>query len=565
MINLYLEQLWTQFHFIRPLWLLAYFPLVILIVLRWRRSTKSNWNHIIPKHLQQALIIGEQGWKSQLPLKLLMLILSLAILVCAGPTWQREASPFGEDKGALIIVLDVSQSMQQTDVAPTRLERAKFKIRDLLQQRKGGKTALVVYAGSAHIAMPLTEDNQVFLPLLDAISPKVMPAEGKAAQTALPQIKALSESLPTASILVVSDGVSDLAIQQYGDYFGNNNQLLMVLGVGNQNASSASAPDWASLQDLASNSDGYFYALSLDDGDTANIIDAVERHTQIEGESTMPWKDMGYYLLFPMVLLALVWFRKGWLVQWLWLASLSLPMTYAPDVYAQQSQSDTLVASQATSQDHTPKTTINFFDRAKQHWLDLWMTPEQQGQWYFNRGDYLKAANHYQDPLRKGIAFYYAREFTLAQAQFVQLNDNQTARLYLGNALARQREYLAAKRLFDDLRQNATSDEIKRKAEQNFKAMSELVDEINRLSASQAGSTDGPEESTELGDKPRTGEGADEKTTQQMMLKETLNAQEILGSQELADKWLRKVEADPQKFLRAKFQLQLNQQLEGKQ
>lgn len=172
MSSLAIEQFFSQFHFMRPYWLLAFIPLVVLLLLRWRRESKSAWKTIIPEHLQKALIIGEQGWKSQLPLKLLSAILSVAIVICAGPTWEREPSPFGEDQGALAIVLDVSTSMEQTDLPPSRLERAKYKIRDLLEARKGGKTSLIVFGGSAHTAMPMTEDNQVFLPFLNAITPE---------------------------------------------------------------------------------------------------------------------------------------------------------------------------------------------------------------------------------------------------------------------------------------------------------------------------------------------------------------------------------------------------------
>ncbi len=99
------------------------------------------------------LTIGETGWRKQLPLKLLMVIVTIAIIICAGPTWQREASPFGEDKASMLVVLDNSDSMLAKDLPPSRLERSKQKIRDLLMAYKGSNTGLVVYAGSAHVAM----------------------------------------------------------------------------------------------------------------------------------------------------------------------------------------------------------------------------------------------------------------------------------------------------------------------------------------------------------------------------------------------------------------------------
>ncbi|WP_234496939.1 vWA domain-containing protein [Vibrio maritimus] len=556
MSSLAIEQFLSQFHFIRPYWLLAFIPLVVLLLLRWRRESKSAWKTIVPEHLQKALIIGEQGWKSQLPLKLLSAILSVAIVICAGPTWEREPSPFGEDQGALAIVLDVSTSMEQTDLPPSRLERAKYKIRDLLEARKGGKTSLIVFGGSAHTAMPMTEDNQVFLPFLNAITPEVIPVQGKSVQSAIPELQSQLKGFPSASILIVSDGVSQEGIQQYQEAFKDTNQLIMVLGVGNDAIQSSSATDWGSLKKLANDTDGRYYALTTDDSDINKIASDVERHMQITGESAMPWRDMGYYLIFPVMILALLWFRKGWLVQWVLLASL-----ISPNLIISQAQAETVSVVAKTEQTTEPNSNIEkFWDSAKQTWMNLWLTPEQQGQWYFNQGEFIKAANHYQEPMNKGIAFYYGRDFVSAQSQFVQVQGDERAILYLGNTLARQREYLAARNLYKDLMEKTNDEDIANVAKQNYQAMSELVDEINRVSESQSGTTDGPEESMELGDNPRTADGADEETASQLLLKETLNANEILGSQELADKWLRKVEADPKNFLRNKFQIQLREQ-----
>lgn len=186
-------QMLAQFHFIRPLWLLTLIPLAIVLMLRWRRDDVQQRLVFFPNHLRSALTLNQGGWRSQLPLKILMLLLLLAVIICAGPTWEREASPFGEDDAALMVLLDSSESMKQQDVAPDRLSRAKHKILDLIAARSGGKTGLMVFAGSAHVAMPVTSDAKVLQPYLEAISPEVMPLSGKAAQTALSQ---LAEQLP---------------------------------------------------------------------------------------------------------------------------------------------------------------------------------------------------------------------------------------------------------------------------------------------------------------------------------------------------------------------------------
>ncbi|HEQ3591045.1 TPA: hypothetical protein VGT17_005570, partial [Vibrio harveyi] len=96
-----LEQFFTQFHFIRPMWLLAFIPMFLLLWLRWREEAKPSWKDILPEHLRKALTIGDYGWRKQLPLKLLMVIVAIAIIICAGPSWERQASPFGEDKASM--------------------------------------------------------------------------------------------------------------------------------------------------------------------------------------------------------------------------------------------------------------------------------------------------------------------------------------------------------------------------------------------------------------------------------------------------------------------------------
>lgn len=557
--SLSLQQAISQFHFIRPLWLLVLVPMGLLFWLRWREANQPGWQEVLPKHLRQVLTIGEKGWSKQLPLKLLMVIIAMAILICAGPTWQRQASPFGEDKASLLVLLDSSESMLQQDLPPSRLERAKQKVRDLLELRQGGSTGLVVYAGSAHVAMPMTLDTKVFEPILAAISPDIMPAEGKFAEKTLPLIEQLLQGRPGSTVLLVSDGANPNTIAAFNAFFSDKPYQLMILGAGNRDVVSSAPADFASLRQLASEVGGRFIEITVDNSDVERLNRTVERNMQLNGESSMPWQDMGYQLLLPIALAMLLWFRKGWLVQWCVVLSLTGTLLAAPAVNA-----ETIIASKAQTAEPAEQVTI--WDKTVQGWWDLWLTPDQQGQRLFNQGQYLEAAKHFVDPLRKGTAYYYASEYKQAHRVFLQM-DTDFGLYNAASALAREREYLAARDLLRSLAEKDTlSTELRPSVEHNLKVISGIVDEINRTSESQAGTTDGPEESFELSDdKPRTAEGADEQTAAELMIKETLNANEILGSNELADKWLKRVEADPKYFLRAKFQIQRNQSNQPKE
>ena len=550
--SLVLQQVFTQFHFIRPLWLLAFIPMFFLLWLRWREETKPSWKDVLPEHLRNALTIGERGWRKQLPLKLLMVIVAIAILICAGPTWQREASPFGEDKASMLVVLDNSETMLLKDLPPSRLERSKQKIRDLLAARNGGNTGLVVYSGSAHVAMPVTQDSKVFEPFLAAITPEIMPVAGKIAETALPLIEQQLNSEPGSTVLLVTDGVNPATIKAYETFFNDKPYQLLILAAGNRDIVSDNPVDLSALNDLASATGGRVIEVTVDDADIQALNRAVERNMQLNGESAMPWKDMGYGLLFPIALIMLLWFRKGWLVQWCVVGVLVTGSFYSNPTMAEPVK--------LTAEKPVQIEDVTAWDKASQWWWDLWLTPDQQGQHLLNQQEYLEAAKHFQDPLRKGVAYYYAREFKLAHSAFLQTKTDLGV-YYSATALARQREYLAARDLLKSLLEKPDLDsELAEKVEHNLSVFNGIVEEVNRMSESQAGTTDGPEESFELDeDKPRTGDGAEEETVAELMLKETLNANEILGSQELADKWLKRVEADPKYFLKAKFQIQLRE------
>lgn len=550
--SLVLQQVFTQFHFIRPLWLLAFIPMFFLLWLRWREETKPSWKDVLPEHLRNALTIGERGWRKQLPLKLLMVIVAIAILICAGPTWQREASPFGEDKASMLVVLDNSETMLLKDLPPSRLERSKQKIRDLLAARNGGNTGLVVYSGSAHAAMPVTQDSKVFEPFLAAITPEIMPVAGKIAETALPLIDQQLNREPGSTVLLVTDGVNPATIKAYETFFNDKPYQLLILAAGNRDIVSDNPVDLSALNDLASATGGRVVEVTVDDADIQALNRAVERNMQLNGESAMPWKDMGYGLLLPIALIMLLWFRKGWLVQWCVVGILMTGSLYSNPTMAEPVK--------LTAEKPVQIEEVTAWDKASQWWWDLWLTPDQQGQRLLNQQDYLEAAKHFQDPMRKGVAYYYAREFKLAHSAFLQTKTDLGV-YYSATALARQREYLAARDLLKSLLEKPDLDnELSEKVEHNLAVFNGIVEEVNRMSESQAGTTDGPEESFELDeDKPRTGDGAEEETVAELMLKETLNANEILGSQELADKWLKRVEADPKYFLKAKFQIQLRE------
>jgi Ca-activated chloride channel family protein len=144
-------------------------------------------------------------------------------------------APFAEDKAPLIIALDLSQTMDAIDLNPTRLARAKLKLRDLLKIRDGGRTAFFVYAGSTHLVLPSTTDNSLLDLYLVSLSTSLMPRKGKDTTEALRAITSFlkDESIP-GTILFVTDGVESQAMQAFRQFSidGQNQNDILVMGVG---------------------------------------------------------------------------------------------------------------------------------------------------------------------------------------------------------------------------------------------------------------------------------------------------------------------------------------------
>jgi len=519
------------FHFIRPLWLLALLPFLSMayVVLRADRANQG-WQRKLPAHLALALNVGEKAWRKKLPVKIWTVMALIAIVTAAGPTWQREAAPFGEDRSPVFIVLDLSESMLQKDIKPTRLARAKYKIQDLVTENSSKKTALIAYAGSAHLAVPLTKDTQLFTPILNALTPAVMPRSGKYPEQALAvidqQLSEQAEQVNSATIVLVTDGVGSAVAARYRAFMARDDIAvqLLILGVGNTERGSDIPFDETSLMQLATSTGGDYNTISNDNADINWLLRGISQHIELNGESAQPWKDMSYPLVFILIFLFLLWFRKGWTVHWCLL----------PLVFVMQTQ-PVYAHDQATGF----------------HFWDLWMTADQQAQWYMDQGDYLKAAAHFVSSEHKAQAYYLAEEFALAKAFYLRVNTKQ-GMLGAANSLAQLREYVQARYLY---RQILVQYPAFTAAKTNLAIVEKIIEDINRQSESQANTEN--EASKELGDAPQTSDGAEEQVANQQLQKQTFNADQLRNSQVIFDAWMKQVEGDQKAFLATKFSIQL--------
>ncbi|KZY86216.1 hypothetical protein A3742_28405, partial [Oleiphilus sp. HI0071] len=318
----------AAFHFIRPWWLVALIPLAYTVWrLRLKRDQSAQWQQTIAPHLLKALTVGGEHTRWLSPLNVSAAAIFIAVIAVAGPSWERKPLPYVQDEAPLIIVLSLAESMNQSDVQPSRLQRAQQKISDLLTLRKGSKVAIIAFAGTAHLAVPLTTDPDIVFQFLHALNSGMMPTEGSIPEKSIPLIEAVKgPDSPPATILLIADSSSANAPEAFNAYLEGTADQLIVFGIGADAPSSDSgASDTESLslpfnprslEALAEATRGTYVQLSFDKQDISRISKSVEQHLALVDDDNRPWIDAGYYLLFPFAMLFLFWFRKGWTLQW---------------------------------------------------------------------------------------------------------------------------------------------------------------------------------------------------------------------------------------------------------
>jgi Ca-activated chloride channel homolog len=492
----------VSLHFLRPWWLLALLPTALLVALILRRErAEVKWSGTIAPHLLKHLVVSPQGRWHIRPIWLVAAALALAILALAGPTWRREMPPFVEDKAPLMVVLDVSASMGQTDVAPSRLERAKQKIRDLLSARSGARTGLIAYAGTAHLVMPLTDDPAVIEPFLAALVPGLMPVPGKRVADAVALAAgALKTEAVAGAVLLVTDGLGDTDVAAVRQAAGRNG--LLILGVAPPGQAAGIAPGLASQ----------VIPVAVDGADIRALERRIETRFQAAqaSEAGARWRDEGIWLLLPVAALSLFWFRRGSTVPWV--VILLLVWQAAP-------------ASAGSSR-----------------LADLWLTPDQQGWLAFERGGFARAAKLFAEPMWRGIAAYRAYDYLAAAEAFRQIG-TAAGRFALGNAEAHNHAYEKAIKAYEEaLAQQPDNTAVKTNLAIVRAALE--AQEKRRRQQQQGHTPPGlPPDETKVDLKQKGG-------------KRTLVQPEDLTTPGAAEAWMREVQTSPADFLKLKFAIQ---------
>ena len=319
---------WTtslhSLHLLRPHWLWALFALPALWAL-WRARQRNDnvWRGVVDTHLLPHLL--EQGGKAvRGALWMGALGYVIAILALAGPSWRQGEQPLWQSHSPLVIALDLSSSIAASDLPPSRLLQARAKLATLLRERAGGQVALVAYAGEAFTVAPLTDDAANVALFLDALEPDVMPVDGQQPGKAIAlSVRLLQQAgFERGDILLISDHADAAANSAATDALRQGYRV-SALGLGTAAGAPYRTADGriaqarlqsGSLRALSAVGGGRYQTIAADDSDLRALDLLVPRENDAStarGKKGLAWQDDGYWLLPPLMLLALFAFRRG--------------------------------------------------------------------------------------------------------------------------------------------------------------------------------------------------------------------------------------------------------------
>lgn len=327
----------SGFHFSQPYWLLGLLALPLVAFWLWRSAAKAARGpihcyadaHLLPHLSGTRELKPSERWSRFLGWCLLWLLLLTAM---AGPRWDYSSVRLFHPGDNLLVLLDISRSMDATDAAPSRLARARQEIQDLIIQNRELRLGLIAFASVPHVISPVTEDSRALLLTLPALSSDLSQLQGTRLQAALDRAEQLLGALPNDSakaILLISDGDFDEpGLEARVSSLAERGIPLHVLGIGTPSGADvpgergpllgpSGTPVRTSLKEaellaLAKAGAGIYQLADYRDADTRAVLEAAAQSrlpAAVSDDRTRIWHERFYIPVVLILLLLLPRFR----------------------------------------------------------------------------------------------------------------------------------------------------------------------------------------------------------------------------------------------------------------
>ncbi len=299
-------------HWFRMEFLILSIPLLLLWCWQTRfRMDKKVWQHVGDANLIKSLLNPGRDSQQRLINFGLLFAWSLAVIALMGPSISQIAVPIARYHPTQVILFDLSRNILQTDLTPNRLTRAKYKLNDLLSNTSEAATGLIAFSKEAFIASPITQDNATINTLITDLHPAIMPVSGFD----------VSDALTRANDLLTQANYNQAVIQIFLSAAPDEiavakaKQLAQAGYTINTYVLSTDAQIVQKAQALSEAGNGVMVQFTHDDQDIlqlANSLNLENTAQALETSTYRAWRDQGYWLLWPLAILVLFSFRRGW-------------------------------------------------------------------------------------------------------------------------------------------------------------------------------------------------------------------------------------------------------------
>mgnify|MGYP001598923615 CR=1 FL=1 len=336
-----MDELIAAFHFSNPAWLWALLlclPVALWLVLARRMLANRNErvqryadNHLLPHLLGRSEATSRTQW---LRFARWTAIWALLVVAMAGPRWDFTDVQLFRPGTNLIVLFDISRSMNVADVQPNRLTRARQELEDILNENRGVRVGLIGFASVSHVVSPVTEDMNGIRRVLSALDTNLVQLQGSRLSFALERAQELVAGQPEGSVnslLIITDGDFDepgleLKLKELADA----GVRVHILGVGTPEGDAVpgqkgmwikgrsgqpviSALNEALLKTMAQAGNGLYLRADYRESDTGKILAEVKAQalpSDSRDEQTRVWNERFYWLAGLALLLLLPMFRR---------------------------------------------------------------------------------------------------------------------------------------------------------------------------------------------------------------------------------------------------------------
>jgi Ca-activated chloride channel family protein len=324
-----------MFRFAHPEYLYGLYVIPVLVLFYWYlvKNRKKILNKFAEKKMHAILLPAFSKGKNLTRFIILLFAILFLLIAAANPQVGTKVVNVKQSGIDIYILLDVSLSMQAQDIQPSRLEKAKFEISNLISKLRGDRIGLVVFAGEAFVQFPLTSDYSAANLFLSAADVNSVPEQGTAIASAMNlATKSFDYSSKTEKVIVIfTDGEDHQGdIQKAINNAKEHNIKVYTIGLGSpdgvpiplynkqgnqigfkkdrQGNIVLTKLDESVLKDIASQTGGQYFraANNRDELDMIYKDLSTLRKTEFGEKKVTDYEDRFYYFLPPAIILLLL-------------------------------------------------------------------------------------------------------------------------------------------------------------------------------------------------------------------------------------------------------------------